>query len=72
MAVELAQSQKFGWHGADGSDGVSQPIVPRRHAMKRLGELCRKTSCPETEYAADFVMSFGTSIFAPKAKITKD
>ena len=72
MAVELAQSQKFGWHGADGSDGVSQPMVPRRHAMKRLGELCRKKSCAETEYAADFVMSFGTSIFAPKAKITKD
>ena len=47
-------------------------VMDEAVSKERQGTEIIMLSGPETEYAADFVMSFGTSIFAPKAKITKD
>jgi hypothetical protein len=66
--IPRTESQKLGWHGLRGDDGVSKPLVPARHAMKRLGERSRLSSCPETKYVADYYQSFGVSLFNPRAQ----
>ena len=70
--IPRTESQKLGWHGTQGEDGVSKPLVPARHAMKRLGERSRLSSCNETKYVADFYQSFGFSLFNPDGKPTSE
>ena len=70
--IPRTESQKLGWHGLRGDDGVSKPLVPARHAMKRLGQRSRLSSCDETKYVADFYQSFGVSLFNPGAKPSAD
>ena len=66
--ITRTESQKFGWHGLRGEDGVSRPLVPARHAMKRLAQRSRLSSCDETKYVANYFQSFGVSLFNPGAK----
>jgi hypothetical protein len=32
--IPRTESQKLGWHGTQGADGVSKPLVPARHAVR--------------------------------------
>lgn len=70
--IPRTESQKLGWHGLRGDDGVSKPLVPARHAMKRLVERSRLSSCNETKYVADYYQAFGVSLFNPAAKPSDD